>query len=90
VKGAILIDELVMPIVEIYIEDGAFVMVAEIVGPVPAGASTSYAIHGRDGREVYVSVGPMLSWPEITAGMSLTLQVKGVPGSRRLTHDPDD
>lgn len=56
-KGAVLVDELILPVVDIYLDDGEINLVAELRGPVRAFASDSYAVTDRSGAVVYRSAG---------------------------------
>lgn len=73
-KGSIVIDELIIPIVDIYLDRGQFWVVAHVVGPVPDVDTRDYVINGRDGRTVVRAVGiGGLRWSRIKAGHTLTV-----------------
>lgn len=83
-EGSIVIDELIFPIVDMRLDDGTLWVVAEVRGPIRAGDSADYAVHGRDGKPVWYSQGNVrFSWPAMRAGtrlrVSLQLDIEVTP-----------
>lgn len=76
-KGSIIVDEVIIPIVDIYVDDGKFVITAETWGPVRAVTAESYVVCDRRGSVVYRTGPGMrgLAWEAIRAGGLLTVTV---------------
>lgn len=89
VRGTVVVDELVIPIVDVYLDRGLIYVVAETRGPLPAGRDVAYRVHGRDGQLVYATAPGItgLNWDPVPAGTRLTvvcpLQVHDVTPTRR-------
>jgi hypothetical protein len=76
VKGAILVDERLIPIIDIYLDHGAMVIVGQVLGPFPAVDTHDYVIMDRSGGEYVRGVGISgLRWGPIAAGDGLTVVV---------------
>ena len=76
-KGSIVVDELILPIVDIHLDYGAIVFTAEVRGPVRAVSTGSYVVCDRSGGALYRSQGEAgrISWAELAAGPTLRIQV---------------
>lgn len=75
--GAVVVDEYVLPVREVRLEDGAFVIYATVTGPSRAVHATSYTVHDDMGAVVFRSdVHSMpLNWGAVPAHADLTLVV---------------
>lgn len=70
--GALVVDELIIPVVDVYLGSGAFITTAHLYGPIRAGDSTDYVLMDRAGRTVYRSAGRnRLFWPALPEGAQL-------------------
>ncbi len=72
-KGTLVIDEIILPITDIWIDKGKLWIQAELQGPVRAlEPNHRYRVFGRDGQELTCS-GPKsdILWPEIELGATL-------------------
>jgi len=56
-KGSIVIDELILPITNIYLSGRSICLEATVHGPVRAVSSTDYVVCDRQGGVVYRTVG---------------------------------
>lgn len=73
-KGSIVVDELIIPITDIYLDRGQIWVVATVAGPVPDVDTRDYVINGRDGKTVVRALGISgLRWSRVLAGDSLTV-----------------
>lgn len=73
-RGSLVVDELVLPIVDIRLRGEAFVLTAHVRGPVRAvDGRSGYTVHDEGGAVVYRSTGPHpgFSWPALKAGSEL-------------------
>ena len=71
-KGSVVIDELVIPITDIYLDHGKFWIVAEVTGPIRAVDTRDYIVNGRDGATVVHAKGISgLEWDQLPAGAHL-------------------
>ncbi len=72
-KGSIVVGELILPVVDIYLDDGRIWVAAQVTGPVPAVSTGSYVVCDRNGEVVYRSQGDAgrISWPAMCAGPTL-------------------
>lgn len=79
--GSVVLDELIMPITGVSLTGEAFVITAEVRGPVQGRSSASYVVNGRDGRTVYASRSgdtvtiPTLHSPHSTAILTICCEV---------------
>lgn len=73
--GALVVNEIVVPVHRITLERGVFVLHASVRGPAPAVDTTSYTVHGNDGVVVYRSQGQRLRWPRLKSRDQLDLVV---------------
>lgn len=71
--GALVVDEVVVPVTGVRLDRGAFVTTAYVRGPVPAVDSTDYVLLGMDGRVVYRSARGVnrVQWPALRPGDTL-------------------
>jgi hypothetical protein len=73
-RGSVVVDELVVPIVDMWLADGMLVFAAEVWGPVRAVSTGDYRLHDRDGGLVFRAYGISgLTWPEVPAGSRLVV-----------------
>ncbi len=71
-RGSIVVDELVVPIVDIRLAHGLLVLIASVAGPVRAVSARDYRVHDQDGRLVLdVHAAGGLVWPAVPAGEAL-------------------
>jgi hypothetical protein len=91
-KGSLVIDEVVLPIQDIYLRRGEIVFIGRAVGPLPAVTTTSCTIHDADGGIVTrgVDLSP-LSWDTVPAGkwleIHMPLLMNGVGGPTHVGVD---
>ena len=65
-KGSIVVDELIVPIVDMYLDHGLIVVTAEVCGPIRAVDAKDYAVHDRQGGLLVRAVGVGgLKWREL-------------------------
>ena len=82
--GSIVVDEQIVPIVELRLDKGALWLIAHVRGPVPAVDTLNYIVVGRDGRQVWhgTAIGQPIRWPVVYAldelSVSLRLEVQGL------------
>lgn len=76
VKGSIIVDEIILPIIDMYLCDGKLWLVARVTGPVPDVCSADYVVCGRDGK-VFVKARGVdgVSWSRIRDGVTLVVVV---------------
>lgn len=71
-KGTIVVDEIIVPIVDMYLDQGLIWFVAEVNGPVPAVDSNDYVVNDRSGATVFQGTGITgLKWDQVPAGSRL-------------------
>jgi hypothetical protein len=75
--GAVVADEFVLPVREVRLEDGAFVIYAVVIGPSRAVSATSYTVHDDRGTVVFRSdtTSSPLEWGPVAPGDLMTLVV---------------
>ena len=86
-KGSIVVDELIVPIVDMYLDHGQIVLVAAITGPIRAVDTSDYVVLDRSGAAVYRSQGRnRVTWGRKEAGSGVTItaslaveQLNGAP-----------
>jgi len=85
-KGAILVDERLIPITDIYLDHGLMVVVGHVVGPFPAVDTRDYVIMDRSGGEYVRGLGVSgLRWDAIAAGDVLTVIVP-LQATEKIAH----
>lgn len=73
-KGTIVVDEIIVPISDIYLANGVINLVATVSGPMPAVDTRNYVVNDRQGVTVYRGVGVAgLKWRKLDAGERLTV-----------------
>ena len=60
--GALVVDEVVVPVHRVTLDRGAFVLHCHLAGPAPAVASTHYTVHDAQGAVVYRSARDQTVW----------------------------
>lgn len=74
--GSIVVDEIIVPVVDVTLDRGAFVITAHVMGPVPAVDTTHYVVMDRQGSVVYRSSGQLrVYWPALTLAQSVQITV---------------
>jgi len=75
-RGAIAVDEIIVPIVDIFLDDLKIWIVATAPGPIPAVSTTAYTVHDRQGRVVFrgCEIGGLV-WNEVTLGHWLSVEL---------------
>lgn len=74
VRGSIAADEIVLPIVDMYLDDGKLWFVAHVKGPVLDVHAADYVVYDRSGGVFIRAIGiGGLSWSRVHAGDTLTL-----------------
>jgi hypothetical protein len=74
VKGTIVVDEIIVPITDIYLDNGVINLVAEVSGPMPAVDTRNYVVNDRRGVTIFRGVGISgLKWRKLGAGERLTV-----------------
>lgn len=64
--GSLVADEVIVPVVDLYLDRGSFVCIAQVRAPLPAVDTRDYVLHDRTGRAVYRSQGVhRLAWPAL-------------------------
>lgn len=72
--GALVVDELIVPVTDLYLSDRAFCAVADIAGPVRAVDTTDYVLCDRSGGTVYRTAGRnRLAWPRMEQGAQIRI-----------------
>lgn len=67
--GSLVVDEVIVPVVDLYLDHGAFVTISRLHGPLPAVDTRDYVLHDRAGRAVFRSQGHhRLAWPAMPEG----------------------
>ncbi len=76
-KGSIVVDELILPIVDIYLEDEKFWVTAQVTGPVPAMRTGLFVVCDRLGGVVWRSQGAAdrIQWSAVKDGVTLQFSV---------------
>jgi hypothetical protein len=75
-KGTIVVDEIIVPIVDIYLDKGCIFVEGQRGGPVRAVNGAGYTVHDRCGVVVYrVDHDPALRWHKVYRGATLTVVV---------------
>ena len=74
-RGSITIDELVVPVIDMWLADGLLVLLAAVDGPVRAVDTRDYRVHDRSGGLVFWAhaVGGLV-WPAVPSGMRLVVE----------------
>jgi hypothetical protein len=69
--GSIVVDELIIPIVDIHLADGKINFVGRAYGSFPATRARAYTVHGRDGRVIYRTTPGIggLTWKRVVDGV---------------------
>lgn len=88
-KGTIVVDELILPIVDIYLDGGRIWITAEVLAPVPAVDTGTYVVCDRSGAVVYRSQGEAsrITWPEMTGCLTLRITAALAIGDKAATPD---
>ena len=75
-RGAISVDEIIVPIVDIFLDDLKIWIIATAPGPIPAVNTSNYTVHDRQGRTVFrgVEIGG-LTWDAVTLGHWLSVEL---------------
>jgi hypothetical protein len=72
-KGSLAVNEIVVPIVDLYLDEGKLWFVAHITGPVPAVSASGYVVFDRSGGVFFRADGIPLKWKRVRAGDTLTV-----------------
>lgn len=74
-KGSLVFDEVIVPLVDIYLADGQVWFVGRTTGPVPAVHTTTYTIHDREGGIVVRVVNADVHWDDVETHSTLAVVV---------------
>jgi len=76
-RGAIVVDELVIPITDVRLRDGCIHIYGELTGPVPARDVDAYSVHDETGGVIYRvhDKAQGLLWEAVPAGDTLAVIV---------------
>lgn len=79
-RGTIVVDELILPITDTYLERGRIYVTALVRGPIRDVNTIGYVVYGRDGEQVWSGVnknngGAPIVWSNIGPGTSVFVSV---------------
>lgn len=87
IKGAMVLNELIIPIVDISFIDELIVVTALLRGPVRAGSASSYTINGQDGKTIFG--GPCQQvWPDLSEDQYLKTAIGFNIDGKMARHQP--
>lgn len=74
-RGSIVVDEVIVPITDMWLDDGMIHFEGRVTGPVPDVDTRDYVVTDRSGRVVFVARGVhRLRWAGIGPGRSVVVQ----------------
>lgn len=78
--GTIVVDELILPVIDLYLARGRIYVTALVKGPIRDVNTVGYVVYGRDGEQVWSGVnkhngGAPIVWSNIGPGTSVFVSV---------------
>lgn len=74
VKGALVLDEMIIPIVDIAFINEIVVITAQLRGPIKAGTAKKYYVNGEDGKTLFGGECDQ-AWPDLDTWQVLSLSI---------------
>jgi len=85
-KGALVLDELIIPIIDIVFVSEIVLVTAEIRGPLRAGSAKRYVVNGQDGKTLFGGTCDQ-SWPELNENQGIRMQMGFNVAGKAAHHD---